>query len=43
MKKILVLLFAALFVIFAATPAYANHHRRHHRYHQGRPIVIIPL
>jgi hypothetical protein len=43
MKKIVVLMFAALFTIFAVTPAYANHHRRHHRYHRGQPIIVVPL
>jgi len=39
MKKILVLLLAAVFVISAATPAFAGRHRRHHRYHGGHPII----
>jgi hypothetical protein len=40
MKKILALLFAAM---LAATPAFANYHRRHHRYYGGhpRPIIVI--
>ena len=41
MKKIFVVL---LFVLaFAATPASASHHRRHDRYHGGRPIVVIRI
>jgi hypothetical protein len=43
MKKIVVLMLAALFAISAVTPAYAYHHRRHHRYHQGRPVIVIPF
>jgi hypothetical protein len=41
MKKFLVLLFVALFTLSAVTPAFANHHRRHHRYHRGEPIIVI--
>lgn len=37
MKNILIFFFAALL----ATPAYAYHHGRHHRYHRGHPIVIV--
>jgi hypothetical protein len=40
MKKILVLLFAATFVISAATSAFADHHRRHHRDHRDHGPVI---
>jgi fatty-acid desaturase len=45
MKKILVFLLLAVFALSAATPAFAYHHRRHHRYQDGRPIVVfhIPL
>ena len=42
MRKILILLFAALFAISAVTPAYASHHRRHHRYYRGgHPIIVV--
>jgi hypothetical protein len=42
MRKILILLFAALFAISAVTPAYASHHRRHHRYYSGgHPIIVV--
>ena len=40
MKKILVLLFAA---VLAAAPAFASHHRRHRRYHEGRPGPVIVI
>jgi hypothetical protein len=41
MKKILIFVFAAFFAISAATPAFAYHHRRHHRYHRGQPVVVV--
>ena len=41
MKKIVIYLFAALLAMSAATPAFASHHRRHHRYHRGQPIVMV--
>jgi fatty-acid desaturase len=45
MKKIWAFLLLAVFVLSAATPAYAGHHRRHHRYHEGhpRPVIVIPF
>jgi hypothetical protein len=43
MKKILIFLLLAVFAISAATPAFADHHRRHHRYHGGQPVIVIPL
>jgi hypothetical protein len=42
MKKIVILMLAALFAISAVTPAYAYHHRRHHRYHHGQAVIVIP-
>jgi hypothetical protein len=31
-----------MLMISAATPAFASHHRRHHRYHRGdRPVIVI--
>jgi hypothetical protein len=44
MKKILVLLFAAVLAISVATPAFAstyNRHRRHHRHHRQQHHAVI--
>jgi len=41
MKKIMALLLLAVFALSAVTPAYAYHHRRHHRYHGGQPVVVL--
>jgi hypothetical protein len=43
MKKFLLYLLLAVFALSAATPAFAYHHRRHHRYHDGRPIVVFHI
>ena len=40
MKKILALFLLAMLV---TAPAFAGHHRRHHRYHGGRPGIVIKL
>jgi hypothetical protein len=41
MKKTLALLLLAVFALSTATPAFAYHHRRHHRYHRGQPVVVV--
>jgi len=41
MKNILVLLLATVFAMSVVTPAFAYHHRRHHRYHRGAPPIIV--